>query len=162
MTCEVSLDEIGRLLHYSPESGALTWRLSRGGVAAGTTAGTLNSNGYVTVCVATKLFRAHRVAWALANGSWPVGDIDHIDGDRTNNRLLNLRQASRGANMQNQRKARSNSKIGMLGVSRNRARWMSRIKVDGITHHIGTFDTPALAHEAYVQRKRELHPMGML
>jgi len=92
----------------------------------------------------------------------PDGDIDHIDGDRSNNKLSNLRIVTRAENMQNQRKAKGNSRIGLLGVSANKGRWMARIKRNGVMRHIGTFDTPQQAHAAYIAEKRVFHPKGML
>ena len=154
-------DTVAHLLRYEPETGIIRWKMSRGGIFAGSVAGAMNQ-GYIQISINSVLYRAHRLAWLLSTGIIPDRDIDHIDGDRANNRWGNLRLATRAENMQNQRRARSNSRIGLLGVSANKSRWMARIKYNGETLHIGTFDTPEQAHDAYIQEKRRLHPMGNL
>lgn len=103
---------------------------------------------------------AHRVAWAFVTGVWPGDQIDHIDGDKTNNRFANLRDVSQTVNMQNQRRPYSNNKIGLAGVYRHKAngRIYSQIRVSKKLVHLGYFDTPEQASEAFLKAKRELHP----
>jgi hypothetical protein len=125
--------------------------------AAGGALGRLNDQGYLLVMVLGREYRAHRLAWLYANGSWPEGQIDHINGIRADNRLANLRLADQTLNSENLRKARSDNKSGFLGVLPNRKRWAAQIGVDGKQIHIGTFDTPELAHQAYLAAKRKLH-----
>ncbi|WP_230878255.1 HNH endonuclease signature motif containing protein [Burkholderia sp. 9779_493] len=103
---------------------------------------------------------AHRLAWFYVYGEWPSGDIDHIDGVRTNNAINNLRDVPRGVNMQNQRRARSNNRTsGLLGVTwhARRYRWCAQIQVDGKRKGIGYFDDAETAHQAYLDAKRKLH-----
>ena len=120
------------LLHYDPETGLLTNVTERGGKKAGATAGALRPNGYVQVCVDYSMYRAHRLAWLYMTGEFPPDDVDHINGVRNDNRWVNLRAATRGENMQNQRGPRSNSKSGLLGVSWSKQgkKWIAQIKVD--------------------------------
>lgn len=97
----------------------------------------------------------HRAAWLLVTGGWPDVEIDHDDRDRANNRWLNLRPATKGQNRQNL-SART-AKGGLRGATKYRDKWKAQIKVDGVHHYLGLFDTEEEAHEAYCARKRELH-----
>lgn len=113
--------EIGELLLYNQETGHLTWKISRKGrgCVAGWPAGTLNhrrDTSYLAVTLHGKKHYAHRLAWILSHGEIPAGmHIDHIDGDGTNNRLSNLRLASRSVNQRNKKLGR-NSRTGVAGV----------------------------------------------
>lgn len=145
------------LLAYDPETGSLTWKVSRGGVRAGAPAGCVNSRGYVYVRVDGTHELAHRVAWLLHTGLWPRQDIDHVNGSRADNRICNLRDCSHKLNVQNQRSARSHSAMGLLGVSPKGRRFRATICSEGRQRHLGTFATPEEAHQAYLTAKRQLH-----
>ena len=108
---------------------------------------------------------AQRVIWLYMTGDWPPKgmDIDHINGNRLDNRWANLRLATRSQNMQNQGSARGNSLTGIMGISRtpckSRPRWFARIRVPGgDVKHLGVFDSKEEAHAAYIKAKAELHP----
>lgn len=103
---------------------------------------------------------AHRLAWFYVNGVWPKGHIDHIDGNKTNNSIDNLRDVSRSMNLQNQKKAHRGKSSGLpLGVHLSRGgRFMAQLRVNGKNKSFGTFDTPESAHEAYLQAKEYYHP----
>lgn len=144
------------LIAYDPSSGAMTWRQNRYRVVAGQNAGSSHSGGYVTVTVDQQRILAHRLAWALHYGQWPELPVDHVNGDRADNRIANLRLATVAQNTCNSR-ARSTNKVGLKGVSRVGARWRATIVADGKQHHLGRFDTPEAAHQAYVKAARRLH-----
>ena len=129
---------------------------------AGSVVGSLSSSGYLVVTVDGIRLLAHRVAFAIANGEWPHGQIDHIDGNRTNNRLSNLRDVTPSENNQNQRRPRGHTASGFLGVSRQRCRWKAEIKTGGLRRFLGTFDSPEAAHAAYLSAKREIHPCSTI
>lgn len=104
---------------------------------------------------------AHRLAWLYVHGRWPDGLIDHKNGDRADNRFDNLRDVAHRVNMQNLRKAFVSSKTGLLGASPLKdGRFGAFIKRDGKSKNLGTFDTPELAHAAYVAAKRVIHHEG--
>lgn len=150
---------------YAPDSGQFSRLHKRGNRRAGSVAGSVKSNGYVYISTGESSYLAHRLAWLYTTGSWPANDIDHINGDRTDNRSCNLREATRGENMQNERRARSsNHSSGLLGVSWSKAakKWAAGIKLNGIKRHLGLFDDPTEAHHAYLDAKREMHPFGMI
>lgn len=128
----------------------------RGGKVAGNT----NHAGYVRIGLGgakSNSYMAHRLAWLYMTGEWPVADIDHINGKRSDNRWVNLRSVSRSVNLQNQRVARSNNNTGLLGVTRTRGGFGAQIAAYGEQRWIGTFQTPEAAHAAYIAAKRVLH-----
>lgn len=157
---EFDIEHLRSLIAYDPETGDLTW-LSRGvknSKRAGKRAGCLDAHGYCCVLVMGRSFKAHRIAFALHYGRWPASQIDHIDGDRANNRIANLREATNRENMQNQIRRPSN-KSGYVGVdwhARDR-KWRAQIRLNGKNHHLGLFDCPREAHAAYLAKKAELH-----
>lgn len=155
----LTTERLRQLLHYEPETGAFTW-LARTAqrVQIGDVAGSKNSDGYLVIAINRIRYKAHRLAWLYMHGVFPANHIDHIDGNPSNNRITNLRDVTRGVNMQNQRKARTNNKLGILGVICNRKSFRAEIMVDGNVRRLGTFKTPELAHQAYLDAKRRLHP----
>ena len=166
MTANIlTAERLRALLHSNPGSGVFTRLVAPNNrVRVGDSAGTPVGNGYVRICIDGKQYYSHRLAWLYVKGIWPSDQIDHINGQREDNRIENLREASQCENMQNLRKARSDSKSGFLGVHwvAQKSKWQAKLKLAGKSHHIGFFNAPALAHEAYLKAKRKLHPMGML
>lgn len=149
-------------LHYDSDSGRFIWRVARPGCSVGASAGSVGSHGYVCIKLGRRSYRAHRLAWFLVHGEWPDGEIDHINGDKTDNRLCNLRVASRAENSQNRRMAHRDSAHGMLGATWNRQhrKWQSKIVANKVRHHLGYFATCAEAHAAYMAAKALLHVNG--
>ena len=161
----LTVHRLRELLSYDPDAGLFSWQFSRGPIRLGMQAGTVKDNGYVQIKVDGAFYRAHRLAWFYTHGEWPAHDIDHINGDRADNRLANLRCATRAENMQNARKARRNSKTGLLGASPSRGKgggFRADIKVNGKQTVLGTFSSAQEAHEAYLTAKRVMHPMGTI
>jgi len=145
-------------VRYDPETGIFT-RLVRTSnrIKIGDVAGSLSRYGYLEFQLYGKLRKAHRLAWLYMTGEWPVGEIDHRDTDRTNNRFSNLRDVTSLGNKQNRRAPNKNSSTGLLGVSPKRDKWKAQIRANGKNRHLGTFTTPMEAHAAYLKAKRELH-----
>ncbi len=143
-------------LDYDEATGVFRWRSS--GKAAGYLAGKYGRRQIEIDGVARY---AHRLAWLYVHGEWPAGQIDHLNGDKHDNRISNLRVLPGTAeNKQNQNRSYRNNSSGMLGVSRDRdrPRWRARIMVDGKSRSLGHFGTPEEAAEAYRRAKSELHP----
>lgn len=155
---EITAEQLRELLDYDPESGRFTWRVALPGQKAGSPAGCLDSYGYVVIRIDGANRKAHRLAWLIAYGEWPDDQIDHINGDRSDNRIANLRSLTNQGNQQNRRTAHRGNSSGLLGVSPKRGKWRAQIKVDGKKRHLGLFDTPEAAHAAYLEAKRKLHP----
>lgn len=122
------------------------------------TPGHAQLKGYRLVNLLNQKFLAHRMAWLYVHGVMPTQSIDHIDGDRSNNCLLNLREVDHKTNMQNRRVARKGNSTGLIGVKEQKGRYRAALCVDGKTKHVGMFATPEEAHAAYVEAKRKHHP----
>jgi hypothetical protein len=160
-----TFEEADVLLRYEPETGKFFWRVDRTcgrgrtQAKAGDVAGTLDVQvGYWRISVNYCRCHAHRLAWLLTHRHYPQGDIDHINGVRSDNRLDNLRDVPHRANLQNRRAASVGSKSGLLGVAPvPSGRWRAAIGMPQGNRYIGTYDTPEEAHGAYVAAKRKLH-----
>ncbi len=146
-------------LQYDEQAGLFTRRIASGGRRVGAPAGAIRKDGYMHVALCGKTYLAHRLAWALVHGDWPQHQIDHIDGNRLNNAISNLRDVSPTTNQQNRRRAYKTSTTGLLGASLDRARgkFVARIKVGNRNLTLGRFDTAQEAHEAYLSAKRKFH-----
>jgi hypothetical protein len=157
----LTAERLRELLTYDPETGIFTWRCDRGGKARkGTRAGSVSDDGYARIGVDGKSYLAHRLAWLYTHGSWPAAEIDHRLGAKADNRIHELREATHAQNLQNQRRARSDSRSGLLGVSRRGNRWRATIKHQGRYRHLGSFDAKEAAHEFYLLAKEMVHPFG--
>jgi hypothetical protein len=157
LTDALTFERAKELLEYNPGAGLLTWRVDRrGGASAGDVAGAENRrvNGltYRRVCIDGVTYHAHRVVCLMNTGAWPAAEIDHIDGDGRNNRLLNLREATAVVNGRN-RPRRSDNRSSITGISCHRVqrKWWARIRVDGTIKHLGWFDD---LKDAAAARKR--------
>ena len=137
---------------YDSSTGVLRHRTtSSPRIKAGQAAGSVNSCGYVLVWFEGKKCQAHRLIWETLKGPIPDGCyIDHINGDKTDNRLENLRLASPSQNRFNS-KQRSDNTSGYTGVHFNQAsgKWSARLFVGGSPKHLGSFKCPTTAAIAY-------------
>lgn len=152
-------ERLRELLHYDPETGVFTWLRIEGksSCKVGDAAGSRRSDRYIRIGIGRKRYLAHRLAWLYITGLWPKGIVDHWDTNPSNNRWLNLRDTTPNVNQQNQRKAHSNNKLGILGVRIVDDAFQAQIRAGGRTHTLGTFVTPEQAYEAYLDAKRRLH-----
>lgn len=153
----ITQNRLRELAHYCPETGKFTHLQSKGRKKAGMSAGSLRRDGYVYVMFDGFRGMAHQFAFLYVTGEWPTQEIDHMDGNKANNAFANLRHVSRRANTENKRTAKRTSTTGLLGVVRHRDKFVAKIVHAGKRTHLGVFETPEAAHEAYVQAKRRLH-----
>ena len=154
----VSVDRINELLSYDPSTGVFTWKVQRNNrVKAGSVAGTVSKFGHRALRVDHSYVLEHRAAWAVTYGVWPKMDIDHINGNPSDNRISNLRHVSRSTNLQNQTMAHKDSRSGYLGVTARGLRWSASIYHLGKRIDLGVFNTPEEASEAYFKSKNMLH-----
>lgn len=132
-------------------------------IPSGLQVGSANSKGYVYINLGTKKYLAHRLAWLYMTGEWPDFEVDHEDTNKSNNIWKNLREATRGQNLQNRKKAQTNNKsTNTLGVYLCGKRFMTRLQTDYGVRYLGTYDTIAEAKEVYIEAKRKYHPFGTL
>lgn len=155
----MSNELIREFIGCDPESGRLTWLkdVGKGRHKRGDEVRRMHSDGYLCFGLGGKTYLAHRVVWLLTNGSWPTADVDHINGDRCDNRISNLRDVSRSVNLQNRKKPNRDNSSRFLGVSKNGNGFLARIKSAGKKLNLGTYETPQMAHAVYLDAKRRLH-----
>jgi len=157
-TSNLTVQELRRFLDYDPSTGQFTRLVNNGTAKTGDVAGWIEPSGYRKISIAGRKYYAHRCAILFMTGVWPSQSVDHIDGDRANNRYENLRCVGQQTNTQNLKKAKSNNKSGYLGVcfNRNAKKYMAECKGDdGKRRYLGLFDTAEEAAAAYLKAKRE-------
>lgn len=159
---QIDSTHLREILNYFPETGIFTWktdflRKKLKGKIAGYTC-----KGYIVIGILGKKYPAHRLALIYTYGHCDSKDVDHINNIKTDNRIANLRFATRSENKQNLIKAKSDNISGYLGVSKNGNGWSAKLHLSGKITRLGTYKTPQEAHTAYVKAKRELHPFSTL
>lgn len=154
----ISQGRLNELFNYDPSTGVLTRKVSRRRWKAGSVVGTKDKIGYIIICADYQVLRAHRAIFMMVHGYVP-DEIDHINGNKSDNRMANLRPATHAMNQQNRMSAAKNSKSGILGVKlvAKSGRWLASIRYNGKTVHIGSFADSAEAHNAYLETKRKIH-----
>lgn len=143
--------QVGRFVSLS--GSGTRWKKGR-------VAGTARSDERRQIKIDGVIYLEHILVWLYVHGKWPDWEIDHIDGDPSNNRVENLRDVSSTVNKQNQRKPNADKKsCGFLGVSwfASRKKWRAEIRWGGRRHFIGNFDTAEEAGAAYLAEKRIRH-----
>ena len=171
---EPPFEAVSTMLTYREETGKLIWKhrpvehfKSLQGWKMWNTryalkeAGGYDIKGYVRVSIDGKSYKAHRLAWLLKYGTWPDCDLDHINGDPQDNRIINLRQVSHAENMQN-KKLHSNNNSGQPGVSfiKQYTKWRACIGLNGKVQHLGWFDSleDAVTARKQAEIARQFHP----
>lgn len=166
--------ELRQLLSYESETGALHWKerpasmfhagkqtveqnqaIWNARFSGKPALASPDKRGYLTGHLFGRPVKAHRVIWALVYGQWPASEIDHIDGNPSNNRAENLRLVSHAINSRNLRRKKNNS-TGVCGVfQRPSGRWGAHMQVNGRNITIGTFDTIEEAAAARSEAQRD-------
>ena len=139
----IERSELMRLVDYDPETGVFTWKVKTcRKVLVGKKVGSLNRLGYVQIKINKVFYYGHRLAWFCFYGQWPEQEIDHINGNPSDNRIINLRLANRSQNNQN-RGARVDCASGIRGVMRRKdtGRWKAEIRVNKKSISLGCFDS---------------------
>lgn len=162
-TAILSAAQLREVIHYDQSTGVFTRKVRLAqrhqvGDRADTEITTEKMRGYRRVSLYGERYLAHRLAWVYVYGVWPTKHIDHINGNRGDNRIENLREADDRLNLENLHSAKVTNVSRLLGVQRHHlGRWRARIQVNGKLVHLGLYDTPEEAHQAYLKAKRELH-----
>lgn len=151
----ITAEFVRSVLLYDSESGLFTWPLGRERKTQ--IAGFLGKFGYWQINICGRRIPAHRLAWLYITGVWPENEIDHLDGNRANNRFSNLRDVTHTVNLQNLRKAMPTSQTGLLGCHPHDSKFSAQIRVGGKVRHIGIYATAEEGHAAYIAAKRRLH-----
>jgi HNH endonuclease len=157
---DITAEQLRALFDYNSETGDFKWRASNGRrIRAGERAGSLHTNGYLTCKMSGQTYLVHRLIWMHVHGVWP-DVIDHINGVRSDNRLLNLRSVNTKNNVQNRLNASKNNASGLPGAHwiPARGKWSSILYYDGKQHRLGYFETAIEASAAYLKEKRLRHP----
>ncbi len=151
-------------LSYDPLTGIFVRKKSFYSHLVGQKAGIRMKSGYIEIRLDGRRYAAHRLAWVYVNGSIDDREIDHINGQKDDNRICNLRLATHAENAQNRvkypaKQVVTSSHMGASWVSCRR-KWRSRIKMDGKVIHLGYFDTAEEAGAAYDAAKLKVHPFN--
>ena len=153
----IPASRLQKLLHYDCETGIWHWKVNHSRKSmAGCVAGNISDMGYRRIMVDGRLYQAARLAWFYVTGKWPVHEIDHIDGNQSNDRLSNLRTATRAENACNQRKYCNNT-TGYKGVQKLGTRYRAKIRCGGKQVCLGRFSTLEEAASAYNDAALRLH-----
>lgn len=141
-------DQLKSLIKYNPSTGIFFRQINR----TERIAGTISKNGYVQIGISGKRYYAHRLAWLYVFGEIPIGDIDHKNGEKSDNRIANLRIATRSQNIMNVG-IKSNNTSGVKGVSwiKKRGKWQALVCINGLNNHLGLYDDIKKAEEAVVR-----------
>ena len=141
MTQAIAVD----FLKYEPETGIFFWRVFRSGaIKPGVEAGQIIRSGYRSITVNRRGFLEHRLAWLMVHGKWPNGEVDHINRNRLDNRIVNLRVVTRSQNMHNT-KRRKTPASGEEGLSRKDGLWYARISFKGKEIYLGSHEDKDVA-----------------
>jgi hypothetical protein len=147
-------DRLREIVHYDPENGVFTWLVKTGKKSVvGAKIGSKHSAGYMEAKIDGVRYYLHRLAWIYVTGEDPKDlQIDHINGDRSDNRFSNLRLATNGQNQQNAKLKKTN-KSGYKGVywSEGNKAWVACICIDGKSRALGSFTTPEAARDAWLK-----------
>lgn len=155
----ITQQELKNLFSYSEDTGRFLrlYQPARG--LKNNPTGSVAGNGYLQLKFGGKVYAQHRLAWLYVYGKLPDGVIDHINGDRADNRISNLRDVDQSTNLQNRRAPKKTSAHQLLGVSfdKRRGMFVSRIRVNGKNISLGQWATDSEAHIAYINAKRRFH-----
>lgn len=153
---EITQALLQQLFNYDPETGVFTRRVRIANAVAGTVAGFRRHDGYINFQIFGKKCQAHRLAWLYVHGVWPAEELDHINGDPSDNRIANLRLATPGDNKLNRPVSKTNTS-GFKGVTLHNGKWLARIRHKGKRFELGRFDAPEMAARAYDAKALEIH-----
>jgi len=145
----MSLNKIREHLEYLPDTGLFVCRKQYSNkVPVGAVAGSVNARGYIDIRFMNVRYYGHRLAWWWVHGKMPESEVDHIDGNPSNNAISNLRPAKRGSNVANAPRRKAS---GFKGVYRDRrtGRWAAKVRANYKQFHLGVFDNEKDAARAY-------------
>ena len=157
---KITAEQLRARFHYDPNTGSFVRLVTCGGKIKNTIAGWTHNEGYIALRIDRVSYLAHRLAWLYVFGRWPIDQLDHINGNRSDNRIQNLRECSNAENCQNVKAHRDGAGKRGTTFDKRVGRWIASIGLDGKRYHIGYFDTQEQASSAYEAEKRRVHPFG--
>ena len=146
----ITQNELKRILDYNKETGIFTRKVSTPIFKIGEVAGCLDNTGYLKIGINYKRYLNHRLAWLYIHGEFPKGQIDHINGIKTDNRIENLRVVTSRQNSQNQKCHREGHLVGATYLKKSK-KWRAQIYINGKVNILGSFETQQEAHEVYLK-----------
>jgi hypothetical protein len=145
---DLTAEYVRSILDYDPETGEFRWKEDRKGQKTrGMIAGATTKGGYRIISIWKVRYLAHRLAWLIMTGSWPIDQIDHINHDPADNRWVNLRAATYTQNQQNSRSMKHG--VRYKGVHQDGERWVAYITINKKRRHLGQFGSAEDAALAY-------------
>lgn len=159
----ITAERLREVVNYNQLTGVFTWtKNTYWKHHVGLEAGTTKPNGYRYLQIDRAGFLAHRMAWLYVFGKMPQHCIDHINGNKADNRIANLRDVTPLKNSQNRFKANADNKLGVLGVRLTKNGYRSQIRHQGKVRFLGHFKNVETAYLAYLTAKRKFHEGNML
>ena len=157
---DISLEKVKSLLDYDPCTGVFTWKVTKRRMVKGAVAGFMTSTGYKRICILGHELKAHRLAWFYVYGCWPDGELDHINRNRIDNKISNLRNASRSVNSHNRSCI---NKTGHLGIfyNKSKTKYTAGIGYNNVFYRFGTFENIEDAIAAYKEAESKMYGSGI-
>ena len=152
----VTHKRLKELLNYDPDTGVFTRKLYVRGHKVGEVVG-FDWNGYRGIKLDGKGYQAHRLAWLYVYGEHPKHEVDHINCNKMDNRIANLRDIPKNKNRENQIAPYKNNKLGVQGVSMHRGKYKAQIQIAGVVTYLGVHETLEAAKQAYIDAKKKYH-----
>ena len=153
----LNLEYLNSILEYNKTTGVFIWKARKGykSTFVGKEAGSIRSTGYRYISINSKKYAAHRLAWFYMYNRWPNGVLDHINRDKADNRIENLRESNQSLNNINKTLRKDNT-TGFKGVYPSGNKYKAQARYLGTTYNLGTFDTAEEASSAYITKLKEL------
>lgn len=148
-----SIDRVKEILDFDLESGDFRWKKRVGRAVVGELAGCVRKNGYRSLNIDGVRYLNHRLVWLMVHGVMPTYVIDHIDGDRLNNRPDNLRDIPQSLNCHNRSRKNPNNTTGFPGVTVLSGKFAAQIMIGRKHLHLGLFENAEEAYLAYRKAK---------
>jgi hypothetical protein len=155
----IAPDKLRDIFDYDPTTGNLVWKVRNSKrVKIGDIAGCKSTDGRILIGLNGRLYKAHRIIWALVTGEWPKNFIDHKNSNPSDNKWENLREATKSQNMMNVGKIKSNtSGIRGVGWSKASQKWRAYIRANHQDIHLGVFENLEDAQKARIEAEKQYH-----